>query len=120
MESEGTGVYSSRVASTNLIINKNGHGEMYDLCDECLEKFDIFMSGKMPTPEYKYDELAYLELPNPSICVYEKNLLTGLGRGSEIDISADLEPFNRLIEGHGYAYLPLSAVKQVILGVHLR
>lgn len=119
IEPEGAGVYSSRVASTNLIVNKDGRGEMHDLCDECLKALDIFMSGGLPKPKIN-DELVYLELPNPDIYACEKELLAGLKRVPEIHISGDLEPLSKLIEGHGHAYLSLSSVKQVIIGVHLR
>ena len=111
IESSGDdGTYSSRVSNSNFEILRNGKLELHDLCDDCMEKLDIFMSGKMLEPTL-HGELVYLELPNPNVCIYEKELIT---------FSADLEPLTKLIEGHGYAYLPLSAVKQVILGVHLR
>ena len=109
---EGEGIYSSRVTPANIIVTKNGHGEMHDLCDDCLQKLDIFMSGKMPAPEYKFDELAYLDLPVSNVVVSDDRSCNRL----YLHASMDLDQVEQLFTPYG----PWPEIKQVILGVKLR
>lgn len=115
---EGEGVYSSRVTPSNIIVTKNSRGEMHDLCDDCLQKLDIFMSGEIPLPEHKTG-IMYIQLPDPKVFSLRKGSWV-TSNEYELHICGDLESLEKSLTEYGGFTADVKSVKEVILGVKLQ
>lgn len=98
--------------SGNFTIWRDKKESTFDLCKDCLDKMDVFMSGKMPAPEYKHGELAYLDLPASNVVASDDRSCNRL----YLHASMDLDQVEQLFSPYG----PWPEIKQVILGVKLR
>ena len=103
--------------SGNFTIWRDGEESTFDLCKDCLDKLDIFMTGEMPKPEYK-PELTYIQLPNPKVFALRKGSWV-TSNEYELHICGDLEPLEKLLIECGGSELNVKSVETVILGVDL-
>lgn len=104
--------------SGNFMLWRDGEDSTFDLCKDCLDKLDIFMTGEMPLPEHK-SGIMYIQLPDPKVF--------SLRRGSwvtsneyELHICGDLESLEKSLTEYGGFTADVKSVKEVILGVALR
>jgi hypothetical protein len=98
--------------SGDFTIWRDNEESTFDLCKDCLDKLDIFMTGEMPAPEYKL-ELTYIKLPDPTVFTLEKS-----GSGYELHISADLDKLEKMLANDGFPAQMF--VEDVILGVSFK
>lgn len=105
-----------REAKDSIWFNRDGKSKVVDLCEECRDDLDIFMTGEMPKPEYKTDHF-YLDLPNPTVFTLAKTgmYVTGPESGYELHVTADLHDIEQMFLTGGFP--GIESIDEVILGV---